>query len=132
AGDGRYRARPSRLGTRSRYQDHVHHRLRRGGVEPGFQRAEAGQGAVEADPPAGVGHRSAEDAGGGLIRLALAGPLPRRGPADKTTPLDGRVAQRKSTTLTWRGSQVRSLSRPPSPQDIISAWPFRRRQLRSP
>src|SRR6185312_11885722 len=29
-------------------------------------------------------------------------------------PGNGRVAQRKSTSLTWRGSQVRSLSRPPS------------------
>src|SRR5687768_17108396 len=30
---------------------------------------------------------------------------------------DGRVAQRKSTSLTWKGSQVRSLSRPPSEDD---------------
>ena len=28
-------------------------------------------------------------------------------------PQVGRVAQRESTSLTWKGSQVRSLSRPP-------------------
>src|SRR5664279_5123370 len=42
------------------------------------------------------------------------GGLPRQFGADKTKSDKGRVAQRKSTSLTWRGSQVRSLSRPPS------------------
>src|SRR5664279_2215221 len=41
------------------------------------------------------------------------GGLPRQFGADKTKSDRGRVAQRKSTSLTWRGSQVRSLSRPP-------------------
>jgi hypothetical protein len=40
--------------------------------------------------------------------------LPRQFGADKTKSIKGRVAQRKSTSLTWRGSQVRSLSRPPA------------------
>ena len=45
----------------------------------------------------------------------LVGRLPDLPLADKTSPLwTGRVAQRKSTSLTWKGSQVRSLSRPPA------------------
>src|ERR1700726_1396610 len=46
----------------------------------------------------------------------LACPLWSRytGPTRHVRPFEGRVAQRESTSLTSRGSQVRSLSRPPS------------------
>ena len=56
-----------------------------------------------------------QDAGGLELPASLAAALPRQFGADKTRSTKGRVAQRKSTSLTWRGSQVRSLSRPPFP-----------------
>ena len=69
----------------------------------GFRRAQARQGAVEADPSARTGQRSAQDAGGlsRPSRATVAAGLPRHRQAAKTTRNYGRVAQRKSTTLTW-------------------------------
>ena len=69
-------------------------------LNSGFGGAQERQGAVEAGPPARPGQRSAEDAGG-LNPPADLGGLPRPGGADKRLPTNGRVAQRKSTTLTW-------------------------------
>ena len=62
---------------------------------------EAGQGVVKTGPPARTGERSAETACGvasyaAFARSCLAG----LEPIDQIA-LDGRVAQRKSTTLTW-------------------------------
>src|SRR6478672_11118257 len=51
----------ARRAARPRHQDHVHHRLCRRGAERGFDRAQAGQGAVKADPPARPRQRGAED-----------------------------------------------------------------------
>src|SRR5205085_11677767 len=79
---------------------------------------EACQSAVQAGPSSRIGQRSEQDAGG-LIRDPDPGQasLPARFGADIRTPtrqiVPGRVAQRESTSLTSRGSQVRSLSRPP-------------------
>jgi hypothetical protein len=43
----------------------------------------------------------------------------------------GRVAQRESTSLTWKGSQVRSLSRPPPSLAIMRVLDFLPRNIQS-
>src|SRR6202022_5128101 len=76
------------------HQDHVHHRLCRGGAQCRFGRAEKRQGAGKTGPLTGIGQRSEQDAGG-LIRLRqrqLKAPnsaqasLPARVGADIRTP----------------------------------------------
>ena len=99
-------------------------------LNPDSQGPEGRQGAVEALPPARPRQRGREAAG----RLKKPGPprlAPRRACAMRPAqtrarvrrsrfrgPGDGRVAQRESTSLTSMGSQVQSLSRPPSPPSL--------------
>ena len=56
------------VGTERRAQDHVHHRLCRGGAASGLGRAQAGQGPVQALSFAGDRGGSGPDAGRGLKR----------------------------------------------------------------
>ena len=65
-----------------------------------FECPQGRQGAVQAVPSARPRQRGAEDAGGRLIgaQAALAAPAASR---YRVAPQYGRVAQRKSTTLTW-------------------------------
>src|SRR4029077_19128888 len=84
----------------------------------GFGGAEECQGAVEAGSSSRIGQRSEQDAGG-LIRVQTGAKRPCLRPLEPiygphpSLQTSGRVAQRESTSLTSRGSQVRSLSRPP-------------------
>ena len=102
------------------------------------------QGAGQAGPSSRIGQRSEQDAGG-LIRTpdprqTASKTAPKAGPkvglsvlacplgsryTDATRHLRplGRVAQRESTSLTSRGSQVRSLSRPPSNVMMSDGFP---------
>ena len=92
-------------------------------LHPASERPQTGQGAVQALPPARDRGGSGADDGRrlkpaasvpaqtGHSRLALPEPAPAIQPASFRQ--GGRVAQRESTSLTWKGSQVRSLSRPP-------------------
>src|SRR5262249_43750374 len=110
AGDGWDRIGAPRLRARSRHQDHVHHWLCGRGAQFRFRRAEKCQGALQAGASARARQRGAQDARR-LTRVAVLASS-RWSRYDGSGP--GRVAQRKSPTLTWEGSQVRSLSRPPS------------------
>src|SRR5262245_31686777 len=97
AGDGWDRIGTSRQRARSRHQDHVHHRLCGRGAQSRFGRAEKCQGALQAGASARARQRGAQNA----RRLTRAAVLAssRWSRYDGSGP--GRVAQRKSTTLTW-------------------------------
>ncbi len=83
-------------------------------------RAPGGQGAVQTRPPARDRRRGGADDG----RLAC---KPEARPIWRCAlPRAGRVAQRESTSLTSRGSQVQSLSRPPSFPLANAAYPASR------
>src|SRR5215813_2978664 len=97
AGNGWDRIGAPRLRARSRHQDHVHHRFCGRGAQFRFGRAEKCQGALQAGASARTRQRGAQDARR-LTRVAVLASS-RWSRYDGSEP--GRVAQRKSTTLTW-------------------------------
>src|SRR5215510_13776650 len=97
AGDGWDRIGAPRQRARSRHQDHVHHRLCGRGAQFRFGRAEKCQGALQTGASARARQRGAQNA----RRLTRAPVLASSGWSRYEGSGPGRVAQRKSTTLTW-------------------------------